>query len=212
LPTADVNKLIFVLPRGGGMEQIIVKNKVIGSAPGQSRSKYLCAILAILIAVSLLIPLNMQSAYAVPTSAQKQAEADQASATLAALEAEKVQMEEDYNKAVSAHSEAIAAMDEAQGRIDAAQAVISSTQDKLSVRAASMYRNGPLSFLDVLFGASSFEQFTTSWDILNNINNQNAELIQENKDARAEAKEAHEVYSNQEQVAAERLEIGRAHV
>jgi cell wall-associated NlpC family hydrolase len=147
----------------------------------------------------------MRQAYAVPSSAQKQAEADEASARLAALEAEKAQMEEDYTQAQNAHIAAITAMEEAQGRIDVAQGVINETQGKLGTRANSMYRSGPLSFLDVLFGANSFEEFTTTWDILNNINNQNAELIQANRDAREVARVAHEEYSAQEQVAADRL-------
>jgi cell wall-associated NlpC family hydrolase len=172
---------------------------------GKTSRRVLSGALAVLIAASLLIPFNIQRAYAEPTSAQKQAEADEVATKLNAYEAEMVQIGEDYRNAVQAHDTATSAMDEAQQRIDAAQAIIADTQEKLGVRATSMYRNGPLSFLDVLFGASSFEQFTTNWDILSNINNQNATLIQANKDARAEAKDAYAEFSTQEQLAAERL-------
>jgi cell wall-associated NlpC family hydrolase len=154
---------------------------------------------------ALVVPLNLQTAYAVPTSAQKQAEVDEAASKLAALEAEMAQIGADYMAACDAHDSAVTAMSEAQVRIDAAQAIIATTQEKLSTYASSMYRSGPLSFLDVLFGASSFEEFTTTWNILNRINSQNAALIQANKDACNEAKVAHEQFSVQERIAAEHL-------
>jgi cell wall-associated NlpC family hydrolase len=68
-----------------------------------------------------------------------------------------------------------------------------------------MYKSGPLSFLDVLFGAASFEDFTTRWDILNNINRENAELIAKNKEAKQDAETAHQEYSIQEQISVEKL-------
>ena len=160
--------------------------------------------LAVLMAVILLVSVNSQAAYATPTSAEKQSEADQAGIALAAAEAEMLQLRDDYRLAVEAHDAAIAGMEEAQGRIDAAQLIIADTQERLGTRANSMYRQGPFSFLDVVFGASSFEEFTTSWDFINVINQENADLIQANKDARAEAEAAHEEYSTQEKVAAER--------
>jgi cell wall-associated NlpC family hydrolase len=153
----------------------------------------------------LLLPLNVQSAYAEPTAAEKQAEADEVSARLAASETEMVQIGDDYRVATEAHDAAVAAMAEAQGRIDAAQAIITETQGRLGNRATQQYRQGPLSFLNVLFGAASFEEFLTSWDLINVINQENASLIQANKDARVEAKAAHAEYTAQEAVAAERL-------
>lgn len=159
--------------------------------------------LAVVLAASFLLPLTTQQAFAEPTSAEVQAEADEASARLAAAEAEMMQIGVDYQVALSAHEAALIAMAEAQARIDAAQVIISETQQLLGNRAKQMYRQGPLSFINVLFGASSFEAFTTSWDLLNMINQENADLIQANKDARLEAQHAHEEYSLQEQAAAD---------
>jgi len=139
------------------------------------------------------------------TSAEKQAEVDEVAAKLSAWEAELQAASDNYYYALEAHDAAIAAMNEAQGRIDAAQYVIAETQVKLGNRANNMYKNGKLSFLDVLFGASSFEQFTTSWDILNGINRENAELIAQNKDAKQIALDAHTEYTAQEQIANEKL-------
>ncbi len=166
--------------------------------------KTLSAALVVILAAALLLPLNLQVAYATPTSAEKQAEADEASAQLAASEEQMLQLRDEYNAAVVAHDEAVARMDEAQARIDAADAIIADTQERLGVRANQMYKDGPLNFLNVIFGASSFEEFTTTWELINAINQENADLIQANKDARAEAQAAHEEYSAQEQVASER--------
>lgn len=160
--------------------------------------------LVVVLAVSLFIPLSLQTAFAEPTSAEVQAQADEVSARLAASEAEMVTIRDNYRLAVEAHDAAVAGMEEAQGRIDAAEAVITDTQARLGNRADQMYRQGPLSFLDVLFGASSFQEFATSWELINAINAENAQLIQTNKDARAEAEAAHEEFSAQEEIAASR--------
>ncbi len=162
-----------------------------------------CALVALL-ALALLLPFNLPSAYATPTSAEKQAEADEVSAQLAASEEQMLQLRDDYNTAVAAHDAALAGMEEAQGRIDAAEAIIIDTQERLGVRANQMYKDGPFNFINVIFGAASFEEFTTTWDLINAINQENAELIQANKDARFEAQAAHDEYSAQEQVAMER--------
>lgn len=161
-------------------------------------------VLAALMAVTLLVPLNMQSAYATPSSAEKQAEADEVSAWLAAAEEEMILIRDEYNAAVVAHDEAVARMDEAQGRIDAAEEVINETQQRLATVASQQYRQGPYSFLDVLLGASSFDEFLTSWEYINFVNQDNAALIQTSKDARAEAEAAHAEFSIQEEEAAAR--------
>lgn len=164
---------------------------------------FVCMLAAVL-AFGLVLPLGMQSAYAEPTSAEVQAEADAASARLAAAEEEMEQIGVEYQAAVAAHDEAVAAMEEAQGRIDAAQVIIDETQTRLGEVANQQYRQGPYSFLEVIFGASSFEEFVTNWEYLNFVNAENATLIQTNKDARAEAEEAYEEYSAQEEEAAAR--------
>ena len=162
------------------------------------------------LAFTTLIPIrtgssfNTNVAYAV-TSAEKQAEADAVAAQLNAWQVELDQALGAYYDAIAAHDEAIVLMDEAQGRIDGAQAIISSTQEKLAARAKSMYINGKLSFIEVLFGATSFVDFATRWELLNNINKENADLIVQNKTAKQEAEYAHMEYSEQEKVAADRL-------
>ncbi len=168
--------------------------------------KTLRCVLTALVATSLLLPVTPQAAYAEPgdTSAEVQAQAREVSAQLATTEAEMQVLRDNYIAAVEAQDQALAGMEAAQERIDAAEALITETQERLGNRANQMYRQGPLTYFDVLLGASSFEEFATGWELLSIINKENAELIQASKDARAEAEAAHEEYAAQESAAAER--------
>jgi cell wall-associated NlpC family hydrolase len=60
-------------------------------------------------------------------------------------------------------------------------------QTSLNTRADSMYRSGPLGLLDVLLGAASFDDFATTWDLLNEMNKEEAAAVAELKTLRAEA-------------------------
>jgi len=165
----------------------------------------LVLLLAALLLAGTFSPFGMTPAYAEPTSAEKQAEVDEVAARLNIWQDELERAANEYYQALYAHDEALALMAEAQGRIEAAQATISDAQARLGARASMMYRNGPLTFLDVLFGATSFGDFTTRWDMLNTFNRENAELIAQNKTAKQEAEAAHADYVLQEKTAAEKL-------
>jgi len=145
------------------------------------------------------------AAHAEPTSAEKQAEADAVATQLNAWQNELEQASAKYYAAIDAHEAALAGMRDAQARVDAAQLIINETQQKLGERASSMYKSGPLSYLDVLFGATSFQDFTSRWTFLNNVNKENADLIAQSKTARREAEAAHNEFSKQEMIAAEKL-------
>ena len=138
-----------------------------------------------------------------------QAELDELSAKLEALEEQFNEALERYNAAQEAYEAALAAMDEAQERIDAAELRIAENQEQLSNRAVSMYREGNITLLDVFFGSQSFDDFVTNLDAMQRINEQDALLVQESKDAKAEADAAYEEYAAQEQLAAEELENAR---
>lgn len=142
-------------------------------------------------------------------AADKQAEIDALSEKLDALEKQFNEALERYNAANTAHEAALAAMDEASARIDAAKVRIAETQDQLSNRAVNMYREGNPTFIDVLFGSQSFDAFVTNMDAMQKISEQDAALVQESKDAKAEADAAYAEYSKQEKLAAEELENAR---
>ncbi|MEQ3363172.1 coiled-coil domain-containing protein [Raoultibacter massiliensis] len=157
-------------------------------------------------AVSLTMP---GLAFADPTSASKQAEADEVRTRVTAMQSELSAASEEYYAALDAHDAAVAACDEAQARIDEANGQISELQGKLGTRARSMYRSGGTSFLDLLLGATTFEEFVTNWDILNQMNENDAALVQQTKDLRAEVEVQKEELSKQEQIASDKAEEAR---
>ena len=73
-------------------------------------------------------------------------------------------------------------MDEAQARIDEANGQIDDLQGKLGSRARSMYRSGSATFLDLLLGATTFQAFTSNWDLLPDMNQDDADMVQQTKD------------------------------
>lgn len=81
-------------------------------------------------------------------------------------------------------------MDETRARIAAQSAIIDDLQSSLSARAGSLYRTGRLSFLEVLLGASDFEQFAATWELLRDINERDAQSIAALEEARAKTEEA----------------------
>ncbi len=136
-----------------------------------------------------------------------QAESDALFQRIDALQTELNQANADYEAAVQNHEEAVAAMDAAQDRIDSAEKRIGELQVRLGDRANEMYKTGgATSFVDVLLGASSFTEFLTSWDMIERITSQDAALIQESKDLRAEAQAAHDEHARQEQIASEEMQ------
>mgnify|MGYP002511351891 CR=1 FL=1 len=106
--------------------------------------------------------------------------------------------------AFSAQQQAQAKMDEAQARIDEASGQIDDLQGKLGSRARSMYRTGSATFLDLLLGATSFQAFTSNWDLLNDMNQDDADMVQQTKDLKAEVEAQKATYAEQERVAAEK--------
>jgi cell wall-associated NlpC family hydrolase len=150
-------------------------------------------------------PLASVRAFAEPTSAEKQAEADEVQKKLDAWAIELDQATTDYYLAIEAHDTAITAMEEARGRIEAAEGEVTRLQERLGTRATSMYKQGQLSFFEVLFGAHTFSEFTSTWDLLNNINKEDAVMIERSRAAKQEAQSAHEDYLMQEQIAQQKL-------
>lgn len=142
--------------------------------------------------------------------AQKQAAADEMAAKLDSLQAQFNQAYERYTKANDAHDAAVAAMEDAQRRIEAAQVRIGELQVQLGDRAATIYRQGAPSLLDVMFSSQDFTELVSNWDAMQRISEQDARLVQESKDVKAEAEAARDEYARQEKIAAEELAKSKA--
>ena len=114
------------------------------------------------------------------------------------------QASDNYGTALLEQQEAEQSRDAAQARIEEANAQIADLQGHLGTRARSMYRTGNSTLLDLLFGSTTFEALATNWDLLNTLNQNDADLVQQTKDLRAEVQEQKAVYAEQERVAAEK--------
>jgi murein DD-endopeptidase MepM/ murein hydrolase activator NlpD len=152
-----------------------------------------------------LIPLSPVPAWPV-TSAEKQAEADEMVRQLDALQTELVRVSQDLEKATAAQDVALQQMAEAKAREEAAAARTTELQTQLGERVVENYRQGSLSYLDVLFGARSFTELITSWDMVSRMNERDAALTQEAKKTRLEAESARQLYTEQERIAAAKKE------
>lgn len=161
---------------------------------------------AVLSAATCTLSMYPTLAFAEPTAAEKQAEAAAALDSLNAMQTQLDAASNDYFHALEAQDAARQKVEEAQARIDEASAQISDLQDKLGTRARSMYRSGSLTFIDLLLGATSFQAFTTNWDLLNDMNQDDADMVQETKDLRAEVEQKKAEAAEQERIAAEQAQ------
>lgn len=145
-------------------------------------------------------------AFAEPTSADKMAEAEAVRSRILVMQDELEKAADTYYQALDEHNAAVQAVADAQARIDEANAKIADLQERLGQRARSMYRTDRSTALDFILGATTFEEFATNWDLLKNINEQDAAMVQEAKDLRAEVEAAKVELESQERIAAEKAE------
>lgn len=173
-----------------------------------SKSKVaLNAAFAAILAVGLSVP--AASAFAAPSD-DKQAEAQAALQKLNQYQSELDQASANYEAAHQEQIDAQNRVDEAQKQIEEKTAQIEKDQQRLSDRARDMYRSGDTNFLDVILGASSFEQFATTWNILETLNGNDAELVSETKTAREELQAAKQEAEEQAKVASDKAEEAKS--
>lgn len=162
------------------------------------------------LAAGLVLALSPAAAFGV-TSGEKQAEVESVGAQLDALNEELSLAVDDYNLANRNHDIAVAEVEECQNKINEAQAKIDSLQSHIETRAVSMYRSGSTSYLDVLMGSSSFDDFATVWDTLNTLNEDDANLVASSKVAKAELDEAKKELDEKQAEAKEQLELAASY-
>lgn len=173
-----------------------------------SKSKVaLNAAFAAILAVGLSVP--AASAFAAPSD-DKQAEAQAALQKLNQYQSELDQASANYEAAHQEQIDAQNRVDEAQKQIEEKTAQTEKDQQRLSDRARDMYRSGDTNFLDVILGASSFEQFATTWNMLETLNGNDAELVSETKTAREELQAAKQEAEEQAKVASDKAEEAKS--
>ena len=157
--------------------------------------------------VSLGVP---SVAFADPTSADKQAEADAVRVKLDDMQSKLSKASDDYYTALEEHDVATQKMDEAQTKIDENNVRIAELQERLGGRARSMYRNGQTTFLDILVGSASFDDFLKNWDSLETLNDNDAKLVSETKALREDNEAQKAEYSAQADTAKQKMDEASA--
>ena len=147
-----------------------------------------------------------QAAYADPTAAEKQAEAESVLANIYAMQDTLDRLSLEYGEAVAAQEEAEGNRDAAEARLAEINAQITGLQERLSERAREMYRNGGVSFIEILLGSNTFEEFATGLDMVNKVNDNDVRMIEANRSLAAEAEELAAVYDDQAKVAQEKAD------
>lgn len=139
-------------------------------------------------------------------AAALQEEADALAEEIAELEEEYNEALERYNDAIEAHEAALEAMDEAQAQIEEAELRIAETQEELCAYSEAIYRESEMtSWWQIIAGSTSISDLIKNIEARQQIIDKTTELVQEGKDAKAEAEAAYEEYSKQEEIAAEEL-------
>lgn len=93
---------------------------------------------------------------------------------------------EEYNAITEALEETRAQIRETRADLEAASRELDECQERLSERAANIYRDGGTGMLEVLLGTTSFEDFITRLDLLSRINRSDAQIVADVKDAKAQ--------------------------
>ncbi|ACV22968.1 cell wall-associated hydrolase, invasion-associated protein [Slackia heliotrinireducens DSM 20476] len=154
-----------------------------------------------------------KDAFAV-TSADLQAQADAAREKLNTMMIELGQASDAYNQALEDYDAAVAGMDETQQKIDDNNARIADLQRRLAQRAHDMYTSDRTTFLDIVLGSATYDEFIKNWDALNSMNQQDANLVIETKSLRVEneiQKETYQHHADEAEVALTEADEAREH-
>jgi cell wall-associated NlpC family hydrolase len=141
------------------------------------------------------------SAVAAPTSASKRDKAVAVKAQIDRLDTSIELAAEDYDAARARLAKIQVDIRKEKARIAKATKQVDALQADLNSRASSMYRSGPVAFIEVLLQAKDFAEFASTWDTLRQLNVRDArDVIALNK-ARAEAKAAQKALETKERSA-----------
>lgn len=158
------------------------------------------ALLTCAIAFTAAFSVSATPAYAV-TAAEKQAEAEEALANLNAMQETLDRLSNEYGEAVMAQEKAEKKRDAAEKRIGEINVELGDLTAHLNERARDMYRSGGVPFLDMVLGASTFEEFATSLDMVTKVNQSNADMIDRERALKKEAEEQATILQEQAEVA-----------
>ncbi len=140
------------------------------------------AVLALLLSVTLTAAVP---AWGAPID-DRRADAVRIKAQIDSLDEQLEIAAEDYNEARGRYNEVSARVAEAEMRLAELTARQVELETSLSTRVTGMYRQGPLGALEMLLGAASFQEFASTWDLLQDLNETDAGRVAQLKVTRVE--------------------------
>ena len=143
-------------------------------------------VLAALILATTLVLSSGGAAIADPI-ADAQAKANQVQAQVTALQNKAEMASEQYDLASSRYDSLSAQVRVSKRTVAKLDAQRSRLQGTLDTRAATLYREGPLNFLNTLLGARTFADFDAAYQILTNLNQRDADSVAKLKAAKEKA-------------------------
>ena len=171
--------------------------------------KCLCAILSAVLLSSSVLTFS-QSAPAAPATASTatlkqqttalQQQAASAQNKLESLSSEMETASENYYSAQAETEKTKKKIAQSQKDLAETQAQLVAAQTQLDERAAAAYRTGNDSFLSMLFGSSSFQDFVTRVDYIRRISQSDADLIQRVRSAKNKIEHLQYTLQQQEKV------------
>ncbi len=163
------------------------------------------ALSALIIAAALMF--SAVPAFAVPAS--KMAQARAVKSQIDTLDERVERASERYNEAAEKHAKVLKQKRAAAKKLKKVTKRMGVVQRHLNTRANNMYRTGPMAFVDVLLGAESFEEFSATWDLLRDLNSDDAAAVAELKSLRIKAKAAHRELTAKEKATAAQAAVMR---
>ena len=167
------------------------------------QTKLSAAGIVLLCALALFLP---TTAFAI-TSEELFAEADGIMQQIDILQTSINEEHERYDAALRDHDQALEAAREAQKQVEAEQARMEQYQEQLSAMVTNMYKTGgSSSFLEVVLGAESFDEFLTKWDAYAAVTGLGADLVVEAKECKAAYEAAKADHEDQMKIASHKME------
>ncbi len=152
------------------------------------------AVLAVLVVAS--------PAAAVPTAVELRLKQQQAAEARVELERMNEELEvavEGYNAITEALAQTRSQIATTEAELERAEADLARSQRLLEERVAAMYRGEDAGFIEVLFGASSFEDLIVRIEFLTRIGRHDAQLVREASAARRRVESVQRALQNREE-------------
>ena len=135
--------------------------------------------MSLLLSIAWPLALIAVPAFAEPDLESSQAQVDRIQAQVSSINAAAEQAVERYNQANSGLEETRKQISENEKALSETSAKLADSQQRLNRRLQNIYRQGSLSYMDVVLSTTSFNEFLTRFDLLGRIGDQDKSDIDE---------------------------------